>query len=529
VEVPKTGLLIFADEPKGKEQAEPWRFAFGVEYMAPGLGEIYAATGARWTKNAPKFFHWGAIEPEPPVNGKHTYDWDWPDMLIGEYQKAGFRHFHIYTTARNKWAMEKPKSLVRKIKPGTRTRPLKREHVRDYAEYIRSMVERYDGDGKDDMPGLLYPIRYWEIEAEWHSFYKGTTRQYLDLLAVANKAARQADPEAKIILVGFLLYNLFDGEPDQKEFERRLTNPLPPIRDPKLGPKIVGEIKELLRHPELFDAVEFHPLGDWTDVIGWTKFIRAEMKKNGYERPIWAGDSNYSISPMLLWGRPYYPYVDKQKGQILDFLKDLKAEGPRRDKAIRWLRAHQASFTAKKILCSFGEGLAGINQGNLEDLELKGTMLHRIIGSMEHLGLIDVKGHAPTTRKPSAWWARRTPGEPRPVYWTMKLLIEKLSPYTATTRLSLGKGIYGWRCHKPLPATHKPSSSVFIWYENGKGELPGDPEPQVNVSVPTQSTSARLIRIITEPDKRTATVEPIAVKDGKIVLSVGETPLLIEE
>ena len=111
----------------------------------------------------------------------------------------------------------------------------------------------------------------------------------------------------------------------------------------------------------------------------------------------------------------------------------------------------------------------------------------------------------------------------------IKLLIEKLSPYTATTRLSLGKGIYAWRCYKPVPTSHKPSSTVFIWYEDGKGQLPGDPEPKVNVSIPTKAASARLVRIITEPDKRTASAKPIAVNDGNIVLSVGETPLLIEE
>jgi hypothetical protein len=322
---------------------------------------------------------------------------------------------------------------------------------------------------------------------------------------------------------------LFDGEPDQQEFERRLTKPLPPIRDPKLGPKVVGDIRKLLSHPELFDAVEFHALGDWTDIIGWNKFIRAEMKKNGYQKPIWAGDVNYSISPMLLWGRPYYPYVKSQKGDILQFLKDLKAEGPKRDKAIRWLRAHQASFTAKKILCAFGEGLAGINQGNLEDTLVRGTLHHRVTGSMEHVGLIDVKGHAPTQREPELWWAKRIPGKPRPAYWTMKLLIEKLTPYTATTRLSLGKGIYAWRCDKPIPKSHKPASIVFLWYEDGKGQLPGDPEPTAQVSLPTKAASARLVRIITEPDERTAKTKPIAVSAGKIVLSLGETPLLIEE
>jgi hypothetical protein len=517
--------------PKGKEQPEPWRFAFGVEYMTFGVAEIYAASGASWTKNAPNRWQWGAIEPEPPVDGKHTYVWDFPDALISEYQKAGFRNFHIYTMASNDWAMTKPKNLYKRLRPGgagARTYPLKPGYLKGYESYIRSMVERYDCDGKDDMPGLLYPVRYWEIEAEWHTFWKGTAEEYLELLAVANKAVRQADPEAKIILPGFCLYDLFDGEPDQKEIERRISQTRVPVSS-KVKRRVIGEIQELLRHPELFDAVEFHALGDWTEIMGYTKFFRDEMKKNGYQKPIWAGDVNFSINPMIFWNKAYYPYVGKQKRGILKVLKAVDKGGdPRHDETVRWFRAEQASFTAKKILCSVGEGLAGINMGNLTDIPFPGMFL-RFSGTAAFCGLIDMKGRGPAPREPSKWWAPVIPGEPRPAYWTMKLLIEKLWPYTATTRLSLGKGIYAWRCYKPVPASHKPASVVFIWYEDGKGPLPGDPEPEVNVSIPTKATSARLVRIITAPGKRTATEKPIAVKNGKIVLTIGETPLLIEE
>ena len=522
-----TALEALAGESQKKEPAEPWHFAFGMEYMMRGVAEIYAAAGIRWTKGAPNLWNWGSIEPNPPVNGKHTYDWEYTDTIILEYQKAGFRNFHIYTTARNPWATITPKSLYRRMKPGTNTFAVKPDHMNDYAGYIRSLVERYDGDGKDDMPGLLYPIRYWEIEAEWHSFYKGTVEQYLEQLVVANKAIRQADPEAKIILVGLLMYNLFDGEPDQKEFEYRLTHPRPPIFKKTLGPRIVSEIGELLKHPELFDVVEFHSLGDWTEIIGWTKFLRAEMEKNGYQKPIWVGDANFSMYPMIFYNIPYYPYVKNQKKRILKVLAAVDKNLPN-DETVRWFRGEQARFTAKKILSSMGEGLAGINMGNPGDIPWPG-MLRRFSGSGEFCGLIDIKGHGPTTREPKNWWAPYIPGEPRPVYWTMKLLIEKLHPYTATTRLSLGKGIYAWRCSKPVPASHKPASTIFIWYEDGKGPLPGDPDPTVNVSIPTKATSARVIPIITETSKRTATAKPITVEKGKIVLSVGETPLLIEE
>jgi hypothetical protein len=35
-----------------------------------------------------------------------------------------------------------------------------------YTDWVRRVVERYDGDGVDDMPGLLRPVRYWEVDNE---------------------------------------------------------------------------------------------------------------------------------------------------------------------------------------------------------------------------------------------------------------------------------------------------------------------------------------------------------------------------
>lgn len=35
-----------------------------------------------------------------------------------------------------------------------------------YTAWVSALVERYDGDGVDDMPGLAGPVRYWEIDNE---------------------------------------------------------------------------------------------------------------------------------------------------------------------------------------------------------------------------------------------------------------------------------------------------------------------------------------------------------------------------
>ncbi|HVT04971.1 MAG TPA: glycosyl hydrolase [Thermoanaerobaculia bacterium] len=38
--------------------------------------------------------------------------------------------------------------------------------LRAYDRYLENLVERYDGDGIDDMPGLTTPVRYWQIHNE---------------------------------------------------------------------------------------------------------------------------------------------------------------------------------------------------------------------------------------------------------------------------------------------------------------------------------------------------------------------------
>ena len=87
-----------------------------------------------------------------------------------------------------------------------------------YAAWVTAAVERYDGDGVDDMPGLLAPIRHWEVDNEpdlKNSLapkgavvrYDPATfclpNQYAQVLLVTSKAVKAADPGA-IVLNGGL-------------------------------------------------------------------------------------------------------------------------------------------------------------------------------------------------------------------------------------------------------------------------------------------------------------------------------------
>ena len=40
-----------------------------------------------------------------------------------------------------------------------------------WENFISALVERYDGDGINDMPGLIYPVRQWHIGQEWQRIW----------------------------------------------------------------------------------------------------------------------------------------------------------------------------------------------------------------------------------------------------------------------------------------------------------------------------------------------------------------------
>jgi hypothetical protein len=77
-----------------------------------------------------------------------------------------------------------------------------------YRNFISQLVERYDGDGTDDMPGLTMPIKHWEVmnEPEFQEeplvFFQGSPADYYDTLKATCEAAKQADPEAIIVQGG---------------------------------------------------------------------------------------------------------------------------------------------------------------------------------------------------------------------------------------------------------------------------------------------------------------------------------------
>src|SRR6185436_11948862 len=115
-----------------------------------GLARSYTGTGARSAKTRLEAFSWGAVERQPPSGGHHVYDWSCTDSLVGEYQAAGFAQLVSYLSPKSAWGSVSGVDIM--PKPA---------YLADYRAWVRALAERYDGDGTDDMPGLLAPIDLW--------------------------------------------------------------------------------------------------------------------------------------------------------------------------------------------------------------------------------------------------------------------------------------------------------------------------------------------------------------------------------
>ena len=82
-----------------------------------------------------------------------------------------------------------------------------------YRKWVAAIVERYDGDGNNDMPGLTMPIKYWEVMNEPDlegndtlDFYKEDVKvsaaAYAKLLINTSQVVHQTDTEAKVLIAG---------------------------------------------------------------------------------------------------------------------------------------------------------------------------------------------------------------------------------------------------------------------------------------------------------------------------------------
>ena len=231
--------------------------------------------GIQWVRGA---VGWDMVQRRP--DGEFT--WDMFDRYVRDVQAHGFKAL-VMLFPFLQWDQEQCHAGKRMLGPPC--------DMDAYRRFVRATVERYDGDGKNDMPGLRYPILYWEVFNEpamkdLPPFYDFTPKDYFNLLKATYEEVKGACAQCKIVQGG-----VAGIAPDKERFLRSYL---------------------ALGGGNYFDIANIHFIhsGDF-DTFNVEPFKRI-LQEYGIDKPIWVTEVQIESGPGA-----HYPYLTDEEAAAL--------------------------------------------------------------------------------------------------------------------------------------------------------------------------------------------------------------------
>ncbi|MFG0330440.1 MAG: hypothetical protein ACF8PN_11135 [Phycisphaerales bacterium] len=259
-----------------------------------------------------RIVQWGGVEKSP---GK--YNIAEADRLIREYGNGGIQ---VVPTLRSNAPAFVRNEIGDDREGGGFSESAYPKDMNQWLRYVSAMVERYDGDGQKDMPGLRVPIKYWQIENEWLHQWKDTDESFQEFFRRTAETIREADPEAKIIGPGFTNVHRFaladdidprqslpDGSPladTQKEYTKSQARS---ARDRRGGAyqRALSFLRQSAKHADILD-IHLYTTGP-DDVRYSMEWLRRAMRDAGVQMPVWS----------LEYAMPFYGFSDQRYNELM--------------------------------------------------------------------------------------------------------------------------------------------------------------------------------------------------------------------
>ena len=149
--------------------------------------------GVKWHRPEVSAF-WFLIQPDLDVE---EYDWE----MMDEFYKKVPDGINILANITPDFVMQ-PHGYVQTDS----YIPINQEK---YSVFVQKTVERYDGDGIDDVEGLTNPVKYWQISNEPHS----SISDFAKLQEITYIAIKNACEDCKVLIAGVagFPFNYIDG------------------------------------------------------------------------------------------------------------------------------------------------------------------------------------------------------------------------------------------------------------------------------------------------------------------------------
>jgi len=214
-----TMLLVFFLSSQKPKTSVDGKFGFLRNAFDMDLEKI-EKTGATWLRPNFGYFVWGVMQKDENA----SIDFSKTDELVRNAQKHGL-HLSITLFPFADWDQKTngdkckvsandemlPKSKGGFTTPGLPYYRCNPNNWTAYEKWLTAVVERYDGDGKEDMTGIETPIHYYEIGNEpdltkdprsdaGMVFYIGTPETYAELLQKSYKAIKSANSNVQVLI-----------------------------------------------------------------------------------------------------------------------------------------------------------------------------------------------------------------------------------------------------------------------------------------------------------------------------------------
>lgn len=499
-----------AEPPSGKPR-QP--ILIGIEYAMPGPAREFAALKVPAVKFYPDEITWGSMQKSPDA----AIDFSKLDRLVREYQRAGFQELVICLKSASAWGSKDAKNplALKNLAPRT-------EHVGKYAEWIRSVVERYDHDGKDDMPDLVDSVRYYEIGSEYSTFEPEPAAEYVEMLESAYRAAHKASAGVIVLNAGFLTTTALRSHPPPEKYEAAFAAADAATQGRILHKKL-ADVRAVLDRPDIFDSVSFHALGDPLEIEDTVAWLRHEMRRRKYDKPVVISDT--TPTPFIAWG----PATRKagppaQLGIVVP--PATEADRPRLaayfTKLIdgdavttEWTHGFVAADMVQKIVVAAEQGVVLINASFMEDLALfKTRVLMGGAGTSAWGGMADLELNLFTQS--------RTFKVARPSFHAIGQVQKHLAASSSVERVRAGD-----RRIRHYKIVRDNGPGWVVWLDPGKLVLPGEPVPSQKTDIDVAVPKVIVESTITGPGQTIPTQEPMAAESGKLTLTITPTPVFI--
>jgi hypothetical protein len=381
--------------------------------------------------------------------------------------------------------------------------PITGEMEGAWSRMVTALVERYDGDGDRDMPGLIGSSRLdVQVEnepANWEFWDYGETDRrlaadrYLRLLELTYQAKQAADPDTQVILAGLYQPNLLA----RCGANRGCT------------PGIVQNVvftERILERPQIFDAVDAHFFAyyhfDPESIDEGFQWVVDQMQREGYRRPIysleWTGSSMLHVTEG--YGDAfidYFPY--RADFSSVDAFQAMYAalDEPGNLTYRRWFEAEQAKEFGKLFTNLLALGVSRLVHVQYSDYR-EGAAWDNPWWNWQ--GIIKYVGGAPV-RKPS--------------YYTYNILSERIFGFAAARRIERGNDV---RLYEFTFSTRQP---IYVLWTDGATAV-------LDLSPVMARETLRVTYLVTELD---AASEPIAQPQRTVpaaAVPVADVPVLLE-